>query len=209
LGTGKKFGTGGDREGFGDGGKRPWGVTEKGDRAVGAALNWIARHQFSNGYWSLDHRKACKGGVCSGAGSFKSDSGATGLAILPFLAQGETHKSKGTYSKHIGQGLAWLIKQQKPTGDLSGVADPNNAKTEINGKGMYAHCIATLALCEAYGMTKGDPKTLDQQLGTAARRAVDYIVRAQNDASGGWRYSPNFESDTSVFGWAMMALKSA
>ena len=127
------------------------------------------------------------------------------MAILPFLAAGQTHKNKGLYSKQIAQGLAWLIKEQKPSGDLSGLADPTNP----NGKGMYAHTIATLALCEAYGMTKDDPKTRDEALGSAARKAVAYLARAQNEATGGWRYTPNYESDTSVFGWAIMALKSA
>jgi hypothetical protein len=187
-------------------GRRPWGITEAEDRAVGAALNWLSRHQMINGSWSLDHRSRCKAGAtCSGAGLFKSDAAATGMAILPFLAGGETHKSKGRYEKHVGQGLAWLIKQQSQSGDLSGAKDPNDP----NGKPMYAHAIATLALCEAYAMTKDDPKTIDDRLGAAARKAVGYIVRAQNESSGGWRYTPGETGDTSVFGWDLMALKSA
>ncbi|MCC6125287.1 MAG: terpene cyclase/mutase family protein [Pirellulales bacterium] len=186
-------------------GRRPWGVTEAEDRAVGAALNWLARHQTLHGPWSLDHRSRCKANACSGAGLFKSDAAATGLAILPFLAAGETHKSKGTYEKHVGQGLAWLIKQQSQTGDLSGAKDPHDP----NGKPMYAHAIATLALCEAYCMTKDDPKTFDERLGAAARKAVAYIERSQNESTGGWRYTPGETGDTSVFGWDLMALKSA
>jgi hypothetical protein len=184
----------------------PWGMTGPQDRAVGAALNWLERHQAVNGSWSLDHRSRCRaGGTCSAAGTFKSDSAATALALLPFLAAGETHKSNGPYEKHVAAGLAWLLKQQSSTGDLSGLKDPNNA----DFKPMYAHTIATIALCEAYGMTKDDPKTRDEKLFNAARKAVGYIERAQNESTGGWRYIPNVESDTSVFGWAIMALKSA
>ncbi len=173
---------------------------------MAAALNWLARHQTLSGQWSLDYRSRCKAGAaCSGAGLFKSDSAATGLAILTFLAAGETHKSKGKYERHVADGLIWLMKQQSQSGDLSGAKDPNSP----NGKPMYAHAICTLALCEAYGMTKDDPKTRDEHLGAAARKAIAYLERAQNDSTGGWRYTPNETGDTSVFGWVIMAVKGA
>ena len=41
-----------------------------------------------------------------------------------------------------------------------------------------------------------------------AQSAVNYIEWAQAD-DGGWRYTPKQAGDTSVFGWQMMALKSA
>ena len=68
LGTGKNPGSGGNTVGFGHG-RAQWGVTGPSERAVAAALNWIARHQTPGGFWSLDHRKACKGIACSGGGN--------------------------------------------------------------------------------------------------------------------------------------------
>ena len=68
---------------------------------------------------------------------------------------------------------------------------------------MYAQGLATLALCEAYGMTR------DEHVGAAARKAVAFIDRAQNPSTGGWRYYPGEPGDTSVTGWQVMALKSA
>ena len=69
---------------------------------------------------------------------------------------------------------------------------------------MYAHGLATLALCEAFGMSK------DPSIGAAAQKAVYFIEQAQNQATGGWgRYEPQDAGDTSVFGWQIMALKSA
>lgn len=200
VGLGKNPGFGGAGNGFGSRGKGhraeilgPGGGTRASERAVGAALNWLARHQAPNGKWSLDFRHQCKGGACSGTGSVRADAGATALALLPFLAAGETHTSKGPYKQTVGKGVAWLVKQQRSDGDLSGGCD----------QPMYSHGLATLALCEAYGMTK------DEHIGSAARQAVSFIERAQNETTGGWRYQPGDPGDTSVFGWQIMALKSA
>ena len=68
---------------------------------------------------------------------------------------------------------------------------------------MYAHGLASIALCEAYGMTH------DQSLQTAAQSAVNFIVFAQDPQGGGWRYSPQTPGDTSAVGWQLMAPKSA
>ena len=67
---------------------------------------------------------------------------------------------------------------------------------------LYSHALAAIALCEAYGMTQ------DPELRVPAQRAIDFIVAAQHKERGGWRYSPGVNSDTSVTGWMMMALKS-
>jgi hypothetical protein len=168
------------------------GGTKQSERAVAAALNWIARHQNKDGSWSIKHTNNCKGGFCSWPGDHASDCAATALGLLPFLAAGQTHESKGPYQKNIQQGINWLISHQRPTGDLK--AGP--------GSQMYSHGLATIALCEAYGMTK------DERVGYAAQAAINFIESGQNK-EGGWRYTHGSEdSDTSVFGWCVMALKS-
>ena len=68
---------------------------------------------------------------------------------------------------------------------------------------MYGHGLASIALCEAYGMTK------DTGLAEPAQQAVNFIVYAQDPTGGGWRYTPHQPGDTSVLGWQLMALKSA
>jgi hypothetical protein len=200
AGLGNKPGVGGQGEGFGFRGRGhrealagAWGGTKASERAVGAALNWLHRHQTSYGKWSLDFRQQCKGGTCSGPGNIRSDEAATAMALLTFLAAGETHKSKGPYQQTVSKGLAWLIKQQTPDGNLFGESV----------QPMYAQGLATLALCEAYGMTR------DKHVGEAAQKAVKFIERAQNETTGGWRYYPRDPGDTSVTGWQIMALKSA
>jgi len=200
AGLGDKPGVGGQGEGFGFRGKGhreallgTQGGTKASDRAVGAALNWLHRHQNASGKWSLDFRHQCKNNACSGPGAIRSDEAATAMALLPFFAYGITHKSKSIYQQTISKGLAWLIKQETADGNLA----PNSEQP------MYAQGLATLALCEAYGMTH------DEHIGSAARKGVAYIIRAQNPSTGGWRYFPGMPGDTSVTGWQVMALKSA
>ena len=197
AGFGKNMGTGGAGTGFGSRGSGMReamlgsGGTKQSERAVAAALNWIARHQNRDGSWSLKHTTNCKGGFCSGPGEAQSTGAATALGLLPFLAAGQTHQSDGPYMKNIGAGLNALLKGQKPNGDLSN-----------GGSQMYSHGLATIALCEAYGMTK------DSRLGIAAQAAINFIESGQN-REGGWRYNHGSDdSDTSVFGWQVMALKS-
>lgn len=197
-GTGEGPGVGGEGTGFGHrtgsrdklGGR---GITKVGERAVLGGLHWLAKHQMTTGNWSLQHSRACSGHGCGGQGSVKSDSAATAMALLPFLGAGQSHKTKCPYQRTVGKGVAWLIKHQANDGDLS-AGSPQR---------MYAHGLATIALCEAYGMSK------DPVVGEAASKAVRFIERAQNERTGGWRYEPGDEGDTSVTGWQVMALKSA
>jgi hypothetical protein len=114
----------------------------------------------------------------------------TGLVLLAFLGAGNTHR-EGKYATNVLHGLSWLIRQEKANGDLRG-----------QGR-MYSQGIATLAMSEALGMSN-DPKLRDP-----VQRAAEFIVAAQNPSSGGWRYVPGDFGDTSVFGWQLMALKSA
>ena len=201
-GTGKDWGSGGNGSGFGGRGSgsrkamlATGGGTKHTERAVTAALVWLANHQNYNGNWSLDGFQArCSDKSCTGPGDAKGcDAGATAMGLLPFLAAGQTHKMKGPYQNHILKGVDWLIKNQKPDGNLASGAQQM----------MYSHGLATIALCEAYGLTG------DKQVGQRAQMAVDFILNAQNAADGGWRYNPKDPGDTSVVGWQLMALKSA
>jgi hypothetical protein len=201
VGAGKNMGSGGEGIGFGGRGQGSreamvgrFGGTRQSERAVAAALNWLYRHQSPDGRWSLDgYRARCKAkdSSCSGTGNAKADSAATAMALLPFLAAGQTHQSKGPYKKCIAAGIYWLTRIQKKDGDLRA------------GHNMYSHGLAAIALCEAYGMSH------DKSVGEAAQRAIHFIEAAQNSSTGGWRYKPHDPGDTSVLGWQLMALKSA
>jgi hypothetical protein len=206
LGEGEYPGSGGKGTGFGArkghrnalvaGG----GGTPESERAVAAALSWLARHQLSDGsssgHWSLhDYQRMCKGTVCSGPGNYHADAGATAMGLLPFLAAGQNFDTKGPYQQVVWKGLKWLMDHQTNQGDLSAGS----------GQPMYSHGLATITLCEACGMATKNDRVLREK----AQRAVNFILSAQNASTGGWRYTPGEDGDTSVVGWQVMALKSA
>jgi hypothetical protein len=167
------------------------GSTES-ERSVTLGLRWLARHQQADGSWSFHHGADDPGSL------EKCTTGATGLAILSFLGAGHTHRSDVRFQGTVDKGLKYLVSQMKRSrdgGDLRGQV--------VSNEGMYAHAIATLALCEAYGLTQ------DEKLLEPAQQAVNFIVFAQDPKKGGWRYSPHEPGDTTVTGWQVMALKSA
>jgi len=168
------------------------GGSPESEEAVERGLAWLARIQYPDGHWSInsfpgDHP------ADTGKIGFRSDSAATGLALLAYLGAGYTHQS-GNYQDVVNRGMAWLLKGQKPDGDLF--------VDESEFVWFYSHGIASIAVCEAYGLTK------DEALREPAQRALNFIVASQHPEFGGWRYRPKFESDTSVSGWQLMALKS-
>ncbi len=168
------------------------GGSPESEDAVERGLIWLALNQYPDGHWSIDDFPG-EPTADIGQGSFRADSAATGLALLAYLGAGYTHQS-GKYQDVVNRGVTWLLKRQKPDGDL--FAD------ESEFVWFYSHGMASIALCEAYGLTK------DAALKEPAQKALDFIVDSQHPEFGGWRYRPKFESDTSVSGWQLMALKS-
>ena len=169
------------------------GSSHDSERAVTAAIYWLAQHQARDGSWSLqDFVKRCRDKTCTGIGAQESVSGATAMGVLPFLGVGQTHVAKGKLQPSVARAIYWLISHQKPDGDLSAGASQQ----------MYSHALATIALCEDYGMTR------DKTVGLAAQKALNFIQSAQNSKTRGWRYHPGEEGDTSVTGWQLMALTS-
>jgi hypothetical protein len=169
------------------------GGTKQTENAVQAGLDWLIRHQYPDGHWSI-HQLPCRQGKCSGAGTAAHDMAGTAFGLLPFLAANYTHKT-GPYQKQVGAGLQWMLANQDlQSGSLAKASSDN----------MYVHGLATIALCEAHALTH------DPALRQAAQRAIKFIEYAQTPSHGGWRYGPRSDTgDTSVVGWQLMALKSA
>ncbi len=175
-------------------------VTES---AVLAGLRWLSRHQKPDGSWDTDGFTSQCGrhlrGACGGPGYPEYDTGNTGMALLAFLGAGYTHLSRDTYDgicfgTVVKKGIQWLMANQDSEGCIGG---------RSAAKYMYNHSIAALALSEAYGLT-GTGLFKDN-----AQRSIDFLLSAQNPGQG-WRYSARSgDTDSSVTGWCVMALKSA
>lgn len=181
---------------------RQYGGTDASQQAVALALLWLKQHQGPDGRWSMhNYHKHAPGCTCRvpveeniPAQRDPEDLAGTALGVLPFLGAGHTPLKPTQFQLTVAAGLDYLRARQDPSGDLGNTFD--------NRGSMYGHALGTIALCEAYAMTR-DPK-----LKQAAQKALNYIVAAQNVSTGGWRYFPRTDGDTSVLGWQIMALHS-
>lgn len=173
---------------------REGGGNKASEAAVMMALEWLAQHQLPDGGWNIDHRLGPCKGRCGNPGTREpARFGATGLALLPFLGAGNTHE-EGPYKEVVARGLQFLIRNIKLKGPSGRLFDEGN---------YYSHGLCTIAICEAFAMTK------DRSLMVPAQSLVNEIAVAQDRAGGGWRYKRGQAGDTSVLGWLVMALKSA
>ena len=114
----------------------------------------------------------------------------TGLALLAYLAHGELPGSP-EFGHTIRAGLDHLLARQGPEGAFS--------------KNVYAHAIATYAICEAYTLTR--VVSLREPMNKAVR-----IIVASQQPGGGYDYDYQLGTgrfDTSVTGWQIQALKAA
>ncbi|WP_339746008.1 prenyltransferase/squalene oxidase repeat-containing protein [uncultured Rubinisphaera sp.] len=183
-----------------------FGGTEQSEKAVERGLKWLADRQRKDGSWSFDHRRPEDKHTDHQAGSLGNcPIGATAMALMAFLGAGHVHTEPGEYNKVVDQGLQFLISQGAEVREGIDFRGRTGAdKTEVPGGNhvMYAHALAAIALCEAYGMTR------DRTLRTHAQGSLEFIIRNRNREVGGWRYKPEEVGDLSVTGWMVMALKS-
>jgi hypothetical protein len=173
---------------------RTKGGNKASEDAVEMAHAWLAAYQLPNGAWSFNHQPGQCNGRCANPGELGTAfNGATAMALLPFLGAGQTHLD-GQYKDNVKRGLYYLVSSMK-------VARNGGSLWEDGGR-MYSHGLGAIALCESYGMTR------DADLAKPAQLSLNFIHYAQDPLRGGWRYEPQKDSDTSVVGWQVMALKS-
>ena len=144
--------------------------------AVLKALRWLKANQLEDGSWTGPSRT----GMC-------------GLALLCYMAHGETPASP-EFGRTVENAIRYLLYAQGEDGRFKEAGDHY----------VYGHAIATYALAESYGMTKmvmlRDPVT----------KAIKVIVDGQQPG-GAWDYdySKGDRRDMSVTGWQVQALKAA
>jgi hypothetical protein len=163
---------------------RRMGGSGETERAVGLALEWFRRHQSADGAWRSEGFDDGCGG-CASPAEVRADAAMTGMVLLCFLGAGHTHQQDGPYRDVVRRGLEWLVARQSPDGDLR------------HGETMYGQTVGTVALCEAFAMTR------DPALAEPARKAVSLVLARAN------RSSRADDRDTSVIGWLVFTVESA
>lgn len=149
--------------------------------SIQRGLAWLATQQKSDGSY--------------GSGSqYGRHVAITGLAGLAFLADGNV-PGRGRYSRQVEGCIDFIL--------ASTAAESGLICAETSYGPMYGHGFATLFLGEVYGMS---PR---EDLREKLRKAVQLIIRTQND-EGGWRYHPvKADADLSVTICQVMALRAA
>jgi hypothetical protein len=167
------------------------------EEAVDHALQYLARQQEPDGRWTRVNDQSLPGKRAYNP----HDMAFTGLALLTFLARDNSPFEPGPYQATVRRGLNYLLSNQSSDGDLRGPAEFRGAASQQAN--MYDHAIAMLAISEC-ALLSGD-----RRLASSARAGAQFIVNAQDQHGGGWRYFPGATGDSSVFGWEIMALHTA
>jgi hypothetical protein len=189
--------------------RRSAGLPQAWRQAVDLALAWLAAHQDADGRWDADgfmeHDRP--GDACDGPGDALVDVGVTGLALLALLGAGHSpldavlegsSAARPGYGAQVRRGVAWLLQQRSE----DNVLHPTEEKT-ASGSFFHQHCIATIALCEAWAAGG------DESWRPLIQGAVDYVETHRNPYSC-WSYEQQSgENRMTATMWATLALLAA
>lgn len=157
------------------------------DDAIDKGFEYLARTQGTDGSWSTRNGR---------------DPAVTSLCVMAFLSAGHV-PGEGPYGDIVDRGIKFVLDQQQRNGLFAGIFQGQME--------MYQHGICTLMLAEAIGMLpdRREGRRLREKLELAIGIILKAQLRAGEDR-GGWRYTMrSFDSDISVTGWQLMALRAA
>lgn len=166
------------------------------DEAIDRGLLFLRNEQQQNGGWGT-------GGGRMFGGRNQADPAVTALSVMAFLSAGHV-PGEGRHGAAIDRGIQYVLTLQQKNGLFA---------PAFGGQGeMYYHGICTLMLAEVVGLTAGGKEADNLRLRLEA--AVKVIAVAQRKGAtvdaGGWRYQMRgTDSDLSVTGWQLMALRAA
>jgi hypothetical protein len=159
------------------------------DASIARALNFLATQQQDDGSWRTE--------------AWGESTAITALAVMSFLAAGHV-PNEGPYGERIRKAVMWVVDLQEANGMLVNLARTHGP--------MYSHGICTLMLAEVAGMMgEADAPKVRRALERAIRLILESQQYEKNDRhAGGWRYQVDSrDSDLSVTGWQVMALRAA
>lgn len=177
---------------------RPTRLPAEVHSSIRAGLGWLARHQDDDGRFDADGfmRHDPEGDRCDGPGEKDYDTGVTAFAVLALARSGATGRI-GDGETEVDTALRRGIGHLGAVQDAEGCFGPRKVKHWI-----YGHAIGTLAVVEAYRVSR------HPVWGRMAQRGLDFLAAARNP-DGCWRYGVRpGDTDTSVNGWAVQALRA-
>ncbi|MCM8532419.1 MAG: hypothetical protein NE330_14745 [Lentisphaeraceae bacterium] len=160
-----------------------FGGSKVGQQALHKALWWLKKVQNPDGSWGKHQKSAM-----------------TSLAVLTFLAHGETPVSKD-FGKTVQLGIEWLCKLVE--GSNGKIIHQNSYSS--SSRSVYSHGLVAYALSEATAMVGAS------QIESAMNEAIQLIVDKQHP-NGGYLYSYNTkDSNTNLSNasYNYQALKAA
>ncbi|MEW6026382.1 MAG: hypothetical protein AB1599_03685 [Planctomycetota bacterium] len=190
------------------------------EEAVANGMKWLASAQEPAGNWTPSKY----------GGRDEYTAGLTGLAMLCYTAQGNSHLN-GEYSQNVDKSVRYLISIQQANGLIDSRPLVRSAEAEARrGRGsplaaagntrvpasvLHNHGIATYALLEDYLLASDYAESnqsadlLSELLEDALGKAIGFIIKAQS-ANGGWGYEARSKTpDTSVTVWQIQVLRLA
>jgi hypothetical protein len=154
------------------------------DDSIDRALDFLSKEQDRGGAWAVNGQR---------------NPAISALSVMAFLSAGHI-PGEGKYGEVVERGVRYVLSSQRADGLFT-----------MGGFGeMYCHGICTLMLAEAAGMTDGK---LSDEIRQRLEKAVLVILKGQRTSGvdkGGWRYQVyGNDSDISVTGWQVMALRAS
>lgn len=154
-------------------------LTREGKASIQMALQYLASHQRADGSYS---------------GNMGQTTGIVGASVLAFMAAGNL-PGEGPFGKQVAKSIDYLLNCAQPSGLLYKGKDSQQV--------MYHHGLAAICLAEAWGQTR------DKRIHDKLKRAIELIVRTQNE-KGGWRYMPKVgDDDLSATVMQLLALRAS
>jgi hypothetical protein len=174
------------------------------DAAVERGLAWLASEQQSDG--SFPTLEIGQPGV-------------TALGVMAFVSHGHM-PGASRYGPNLERATDYVLECQQENGlvTLVGPEGPEITRQiehELGVAAAYNHAIASLTLCELYGMSGNQRAARIQTVVAKSIRATLQMQRWPKDRDvdrGGWRYIDDFDdndSDLSITGWSLMFLRSS
>jgi hypothetical protein len=140
-----------------------FGGSKVGQDSLTKALLWLKKVQNPDGSWGNAQKEAM-----------------TSLAILTFLAHGDTSQSKN-FGKTVKSGIMWLCSIAVEN-EGKAIGRKNEGGDGKAGRSVYSHGLVAYALSEATAMIGAS------QIEDAMKKAIAYVIQGQNP-NGGYYYS--------------------